>query len=69
MTIDDFKTILCESADEAFRSMKFAYGVDRNNPVEVWARTSDILDAVIRRRLRESLKEAGRDPYTGRLKV
>ena len=69
MKIDEFKTILAESAEEAFRQMKWLPGVDRDNPVEVWVWTSGILDAIIRRRLRESLKEAGRDPYTGRLKV
>ena len=47
--------------------MKYAYGVDRENPVEVWTATSGILDAVIRRNLRGRLIEEGRNPFTGKV--
>lgn len=67
MTHEEFKTILCASADEAFRLMKYMYGVDRENPVEVWTRTSDILDAIIRRKLKSKLIAEGRNPFTGRV--
>ncbi len=67
MTQEEFKAILLESADEALRLMKYAYGVDRENPVEVWTRTCDTIDAVIRRRLRDKLAEAGRNPFTGKV--
>ena len=70
MTQEDFKAILLESADEALRLlrlMKYAYGVDRENPVEVWTWTCGILDAVVRRRLRDKLIDAGRNPFTGRV--
>lgn len=65
MTREEFKAILLESADEAFRLMQYAYGVDRENPVEVWTRTDGILDAVIRRKLRDRLIAEGRNPFTG----
>ena len=67
MTQEDFKAILLESADEALRLMKYAYGVDRENPVEVWTWTDGILDAIIRRRLKPKLIAAGRNPYTGKV--
>lgn len=67
MTVQEFKELLNESADEAFRQMKYAYGVDRENPVEVWTATSGILDAVIRRNLRGRLIEEGRNPFTGKV--
>lgn len=67
MTHEEFKAILLESAEEALRLMKFAYGVDRSNPVEVWTQTDGILDAAIRRRLRDKLIEAGRNPFTGKV--
>lgn len=67
MTYEEFKKILCDSADEAFRLMKYSYGVDRDNPIEVWTWTDEILDAVIRRRLRDKLIAAGRNPYTGKV--
>ena len=65
MTQEDFKAILLESADEALRLlrlMKYAYGVDRENPVEVWTWTDGILDAIIRRNLKPKLIEAGKKP-------
>ena len=65
MTQEDFKAILLESADEALRLMKYAYGVDRENPVEVWTWTDGILDAIIRRNLKPKLIEAGRNQFTG----
>lgn len=68
MTHDEFKAILLESADEALRLlrlMKYAYGVDRENPVEVWTWTDGILDAIIRRKLKPKLIEAGRNQFTG----
>ena len=64
MTHEEFKELLNKSADEALKMMKYLYGVDRENPVEVWTATSGILDAVVRRRLRDKLIEAGRNPYT-----
>ena len=67
MTHEEFKTILCESADEAFRLMKYMYGANRSNPVEVWTRTVDILDAAIRRNLRGRLIAEGRNPFTGKV--
>lgn len=67
MTIDEFKELLNKSADEAFTTIKYLYGMDRENPVEVWTWTSGILDAVVRRRLRDKLIEAGRNPFTGRV--
>lgn len=67
VTTQEFKELLNESADEAFRQMKYAYGVDRENPVEVWTATSGILDAVIRRNLRGRLIEEGRNPFTGKV--
>lgn len=67
MTHDDFKAILLESADEALRLMKYAYGVDRENPVEVWTWTDGILDAIIRRKLKPKLTEAGRNQFTGKV--
>ena len=67
MTQEDFKAILLESADEALRLMKYAYGVDRENPVEVWTWTDGILDAIIRRNLKPKLIEVGRNPYTGKV--
>ena len=67
MKIDEFKTILAESAEEAFRQMKWLPGVDRDNPVEVWVWTSGILDAIIRRKLKPKLIEAGRNPFTGKV--
>ena len=67
MTVQEFKELLNESADEAFKQMKYAYGVDRDNPVEVWTATSGILDAVVRRRLRDKLIQAGRNPYSGKV--
>lgn len=67
MTQEDFKAILLESADEALRLMKYAYGVDRENPVEVWTWTDGILDAIIRRKLKPKLIKAGRNQYTGKV--
>ena len=67
MTHEEFKAILLESADEALRLMKFAYGVDRDNPIEVWTWTDGILDAIIRRKLKPKLIEAGRNQYTGKV--
>ena len=67
MTVQKFKELLNEAADEAVRQMKYAYGVDRDNPVEVWTRTDGILDAVIRRNLRGRLIEEGRNPFTGKV--
>ena len=67
MTHEEFKELLNKSADEALKMMKYLYGVDRENPVEVWTATSGILDAVVRRRLRDKLIEAGRNPYTGKV--
>lgn len=67
MTHEEFKTILCESADEAFQSMKYMYGVDRDNSIEVWTWTDGILDAIIRRKLKPKLIEAGRNPHTGKV--
>ena len=67
MTHEEFKTILCESADEAFRLMKYMYGVDRDNSIEVWTWTDGILDAIIRRKLKPKLIEAGRNPHTGKV--
>lgn len=68
MTHEEFKELLNKSADEALKRMKYMYGVDRDNPVEAWTVTSGILDAVVRRRLRSKLIEAGRNPFTGRWK-
>ena len=65
MTHDEFKELLNKSADEALKMMKYMYGVDRNNPVEIWTWTCGILDAVVRRRLRDKLIEAGRNQFTG----
>ena len=67
MTQEDFKAILLESADEALRLMKYAYRLDRENPVEVWTWTDGILDAIIRRNLKPKLIEAGRNQYTGKV--
>lgn len=67
MTHDEFKELLNKSADEALKMMKYMYGVDRNNPVEIWTWTCGILDAVVRRRLRDKLIDAGRNPFTGRV--
>ena len=67
MTQEEFKAIMLDSADEAFRLMKYSYGVDRDNPVEVWTWTDGILDAIIRRRLKPKLTAAGRNPYTGKV--
>lgn len=67
MTHEEFKTILCESADEAFRLMKYMYGVDRDNSIEVWTWTDGILDAIIRRKLKPKLIQVGRNPYTGKV--
>ena len=67
MTHDEFKELLNKSADEALKMMKYMYGVDRNNPVEIWTWTCGILDAVVRRRLRGKLIDAGRNPFTGRV--
>ena len=67
MTHEEYKAILLESADEALRLMKFAYGVDRDNPIEVWTWTDGILDAIIRRKLKPKLIEAGRNPHTGKV--
>ena len=41
--------------------------LNKSAPVEVWTATSGILDAVVRRRLRDKLIEAGRNPYTGKV--
>lgn len=68
MTHEEFKELLNKSADEALKMMKYMYGVDRDNPIEVWTWTDGILDAIIRRKLKPKLIEAGRDPYTGRWK-
>ena len=65
MTHEEFKELLNKSADEALKMMKYLYGVDRENPVEVWTATSGILDAVVRRRLRDKLIQAGRNTYSG----
>ena len=67
MTHDEFKDLLNKSADEALKRMKYMYGVDRGNPVEVWTWTDGILDAVIRRKLKPKLIEAGRNPFTGKV--
>lgn len=67
MTYEEFKAIMLDSVDEAFRLMKYSYGVDRDNPVEVWTWTDGILDAIIRRRLKPKLTAAGRNPYTGKV--
>lgn len=67
MTHEEFKELLNKSADEALKMMKYLYGVDRENPVEVWTATSGILDAVVRRKLRDKLIQAGRNPYTGKV--
>ena len=67
MTQEEFKAILLESTDEAFKRMKYAYGVDRTNPIEVWTWTDGTLDAIIRRRLKPKLIETGRNPYTGKV--
>lgn len=67
MTHDEFKELLNKSADEALKMMKYMYGVDRNNPVEIWTWTCGILDAVVRRRLRDKLIDAGRNPFTGKV--
>ena len=66
MTHEEFKELLNKSADEALKMMKYMYGVDRENPVEVWASTSGILDAGVRRRVRDKLIEAGRNTNTGK---
>ena len=67
MTHEEFKAILLESADEALRLMKFTYGVDRDNPIEVWTWADGILDAIIRRKLKPKLIKAGRNPHTGKV--
>lgn len=67
MTHEEFKELLNKSADEALKMMKYMYGVDRDNPIEVWTWTDGILDAIIRRKLKPKLIEAGRDPYTGKV--
>lgn len=67
MTVDEFKEILCESAEEAVRMLKWSFIGDKDNPVEVWTWTDGIIDGIIRRNLRDRLIEDGRDPFTGKV--
>lgn len=65
MTKEEFKKLLNDSADEAFIIIQ-QIG-DINNPIEAWTWCESILDAGMRRRIRENLIGRGRNPYTGKV--
>lgn len=67
MTIQEFKEMICDAADEAVTLLRWSFIGDKDNPVEVWTWTDGILDTVIRRNLRERLIQAGRNPFTGKV--
>lgn len=65
MIESEFKKILNESADEALIIVRqLGSG---NNPVEAWTMCEGILDAAMRRKIKERLQGSGRNPYTGKV--